>query len=209
MTMTIETKADDKTTPVRFKTREQWLNAFVRASRPMFKKAGFPLPDNVRVSVGFTSSGARGKAIGECWSEASSADGHFEIFIKPTLEGAGRICDVLTHELVHAAVGLENGHNATFKRCAVALGLEGKMTATVAGKEWYEWALPIIDKLGALPHARLRAGKNSGKPKQKTNLLRVECDTCSWLARVTRTHLEPHGTLNCPTDCGGTLEWEG
>lgn len=42
-----------------YETREQWLNAFVTASRTQFDRIGFPLPDKVRVSVGFTSTGAR------------------------------------------------------------------------------------------------------------------------------------------------------
>ena len=67
-------------------TREQWLNAFVRAARPVFTTVMAPLPDNVRVSVGFTGAGKRGKAIGECWSSQASADGHFEIFLKPTVD---------------------------------------------------------------------------------------------------------------------------
>ena len=36
--------------------------------------------------------------------------------------------DVLAHELVHAAVGVQHGHKAPFKRVAVAIGLTGKMT---------------------------------------------------------------------------------
>lgn len=189
-----------------FDTREAWLNAFVEAARAQFETAGHPLPDKVRVSVGFTSSGKRSKVIGECWSDQASADGHFEIFIRPNQHSDARIADILTHELVHAAVGLKAGHGAAFKACATALGLEGKMTATTAGTEWYTWALPILDALGPMPYAALSEGASTAKPKQKTNLLKVECDCCGWLARVTRKHIEPHDVLQCPTGCGGVLE---
>lgn len=189
-----------------YATREEYLNAFIEEARPQFERVNAPLPTNVRVATGFTSRGSRGARVGECWSDSSSADGHFEIFIKPTLEGAARICDVLTHELIHAAVGLDAGHNAHFKRVSTSLGLTGKATATVAGEGWYQWALPIIDKLGPMPYGALSGDQSSARKKQTTALLKVECPVCGWLARVTKKHIEPHTHLNCPApDCAGEL----
>lgn len=193
-----------------YSTREEWLNAFVMGARPQFDLKGYPLPDKIRVAVGFTSSGMRGKVIGECWSSDCSTDGHFEIFLKPTTQTPSRLADILTHELVHAAVGLKARHGKQFKACAVALGLEGKMTSTTASVRWYEWALPVLEALGPMPYAAMTGGESSGKPKQKTNLLKVECDTCQWLARVTAKHIEPHNHLDCPVpDCDGTLTVAG
>ncbi len=187
-------------------TREQWLNAFMVAARPQFALAGAPLPLNVRISVGFPSSGRKGKSIGECWSAIASDDGHFEIFLKPTLDSDARIADVLTHELVHAAVGLEARHGKAFGKVAKALGLGGKMTATIALEGWYAWALPILNELGPMPYAVLNSGLSSAKPKQKTNLLKVECDCCGWLARVTAKWIEPYSYLQCPDNsCNGQL----
>jgi hypothetical protein len=190
-----------------YQTREEYLNAFIDAARPHFERINAPLPSNVRVAVGFTSRGVRGARIGECWSDAASGDGHFEIFIKPTLTDTARICDVLTHELIHAAVGLDAGHNATFKRVSTSLGLTGKATATVAGEVWYTWALPIIESLGAMPYGALNADKaSSAGPKKVTALLKVECPVCGFLARVTAKHITPHTHLNCPVpDCDGEL----
>lgn len=194
----------------KFETREDWLNGFIEASRAKFESVNAPLPVNVRVSVGFTSRGIKGTRIGECWSDSASEDGHYEIFIKPTLDGEARICDVLTHELVHAAVGIESGHGQAFKRVALALGLVGKMTATTASSDWYAWALPIITELGPMPYGALKGGISSSRKKQKTALLKVECPVCGFLARVTNKHIEPHSHLNCPVpDCVGVLECEG
>lgn len=187
-------------------TREQWLNAFVGKARSQFAAAGYPLPEKVRVSVGFPSTGSRGNRIGECWSNEASEDGYFEIFLRPSLVSASRMADVLTHELVHAAVGLEAGHGAAFKSCANAIGLTGKMRSTVASEAWYRWALPILTELGPMPYGVLNDGKSSAPPKQKTNLLKVECPACGWLARVTNKHIEPHSHLNCPVPgCDGAL----
>lgn len=45
--------------------REAWLNAFAERAAPYFAAAGAAIPDNVRISIGFTSGGNRGKRIGE------------------------------------------------------------------------------------------------------------------------------------------------
>lgn len=199
----------DTTTNPKYETRENWLNAFVAATRPRFAEIGAPLPDKVRVSIGFTSTGARSKRIGECWHDAASADGHFEIFLKPTIETDARMADILTHELCHAAAGIDAGHGPQFKKVAVAMGLKGKMTSTIASSEWYAWALPVLKELGPMPYAVITDGQHTGKPKQKTNLLKVECPECGWLARVTAKHILPHDHLDCPVpDCGGELSVE-
>jgi hypothetical protein len=194
-----------------FETREEWLNAFIDAARPHFIGINAPLPLNVRVSVGFTSKGSKGRVIGECWTDDASGDGHFEIFLKPTLDNTARICDVLTHELVHTVAGIKAGHNAVFKRIATSIGLTGKMRETVAGEEWFRWALPIIDALGPMPYAALTPGVNSGRKKQKTALLKVECGECGFLARVTWKHIAPYADagLTCPVPgCGGAFVCE-
>jgi hypothetical protein len=192
--------------PATFATREAWLNKFKDAARPCFEDAGFPLPENVRVSIGFPSGGTRGRAIGECWSAVASKDGHFEIFLRPSIETDARIADVLTHELVHAAVGLEAKHGKPFKRCATALGLEGKMTATVAGDGWRKWALPILEELGPMPGAPLTEMKKLGK-KQTTRMLKCECSDCGFVFRTTRSHIGSHPEgLRCPApECGGEV----
>ncbi len=69
-------------------TRESWLNAVALGMAPLFEALDAPLPDRVRVAIGFTSTGAKGKAIGECWDNRLSADGYFEIFIRPDLAHA-------------------------------------------------------------------------------------------------------------------------
>ena len=68
--------------------RESWLNRVAAGVAPLFKGLDAPLPDRVRVAIGFTSRGAKAKAIGECWDNRLSADGHFEIFIRPDLAHA-------------------------------------------------------------------------------------------------------------------------
>lgn len=193
-------------------TREEWLNRFMDAARPVFAERGLTIPAKVRVAIGFTSAGQRGKRIGECWSDLASADGAFEIFIVPGIDDASRIAGILTHELVHAAVGLKAGHGAVFAKAARSLGLEGKMTATTEGAEWDAWAKPILKRLGVLPHAKL-TGQSSGPKKQTTRMLKAECDTCGFTFRSTRTWLCEEvdeavqvRVMYCPLpDCTGSM----
>lgn len=192
-----------------YATREEYLNAFIEAARPHFTRVNAPLPSNLRVSVGFTSRGIKGSRIGECWSDDASEDGHFEIFIKPTLDGEAKVCAALTHELVHAAVGLDKGHNAHFKRVSASLGLIGKAACETAGEAWYSWALPVLEALGPMPYGALSGDHSSARKKQATALLKVECPVCGFLARVTKKHIEPHSFLNCPVpECMGELVCE-
>jgi len=191
-----------------YKTREAWLNAFAKAACPMFKKMGSPLPGNIRVSIGFTSKGARGKAIGQCFADTCSADGQYEIFVSPQLPDSSRIADILTHELVHAAVGLHEKHGKKFARLASALGLEGKMTATVAGDFWHSWADKIIAKLGPIPHAELSSTTVTTEKKQTTRLIKCECPECGFVFRAAASWLEC-GELRCPdASCEGVIEVE-
>lgn len=186
-------------------TREQWLNAFAAEARPHFKRVGAPLPKNIRCSIGFPSSGIRSKVIGQCWTTKVSTDGHAEIFIRPSLQSdSSRVADVLTHELIHAALGIEEGHGKEFKRVAHALGLGGKMTATIATDEWHEWADPILKKIGKLPGADLKGMLPVARKKQTTRLIKLECDTCDWTCRTTKLHIEGYH-LACPTECDGSL----
>lgn len=179
-------------------SREDWLNRFVQHARPVFAAKGFPIPAKVRVSIGFTSNGAKGRAIGECWSDAASADGSFEIFIVPGQDDGAEVAAILTHELAHAAVGLAAGHGPKFGKAARALGLVGKLTATTAGPEWDVWARPILKRMGDLPHAKLR-GMSSGPKKQTTRMLKATCNACGFTVRGTKQWL-------CETDADGTLQ---
>ena len=172
-----------------YATREAWLVMVIDTiMRPLFKRrAGVVLPDNIRVAVGFPSTGRNNKRIGECWSSTASADKHYEIFIHIGLDSVQRALDVLVHELVHVAVGLAAGHGKAFKTCAVKVGLQGKMTATTASPELAEFLKKALELLPAYPGARLATEGDSNKPKkQGTRMLKAECDCCGYTFRLTR-----------------------
>lgn len=178
------------------KTREQWLNRFAAAAKPMFKAIGHPIPQNVRLSVGFTSKGSKGKRIGECWSAVSSKDNTFEIFVTPMLADSERVAGVITHELIHAAVGLDKKHGKVFKKAALALGLEGKMTATTEGPDWNKWARPILKSIGKIPHAELQCVPRAASESQNRHI-KCECG-CGIVFRMARTTIDGLEVIRCP-----------
>lgn len=186
-------------------TREAWLNEVARLMEPKFKEVGSPIPGNVRVSVGFTSAGIRSMAIGECWDSGASKDKHFEIFLRPNLDDVIQVTGTLCHELIHAAVGLKAKHGKAFKKVALALGLTGKMTATVPGDGFKQWVRPILEKVGPFPHAALE-GRSSIKPKQTTRMVKCECDECGYVARTTKKWIEAKGPPHCPDHGAMTVE---
>ena len=177
--------------------REAWLHALAQSLVPMFAEAGFPLDmSRVRISVGFPRGGAgTRKAIGQCWSQAASSDGHTEIFVSPVLGDAKDADHVLVHELVHHVVGLQCGHKGAFRKCATALGLTGKMTATTAGDALRTRLNALTAALGPYPHAALNPAE--GIKKQGTRLIKVQCELCGCIARMSRAALDSAGAPIC------------
>lgn len=187
-----------------FATREGWLQGAVQYMTPWYTDLGHELPFNLRISCGWPGTGKRSKRIGECWSAENSADGATEIFISPTQADPIRVLDVLCHELLHAAIGLEHKHGKVFKQYAGRLGLQGKMTATEASPELRDRLTVICQALGAYPHAELTAMVTSAPPKQTTRLVKVGCPSCEVIARMTRKWVEADMLPQCP--CG--VQWE-
>ena len=197
------------------KNREAWLNHVAQRMAPMFSALGAPLPDRVRIAIGFTSTGKRSKRIGECWDNRCSDDGHFEIFIVPNLAESPdmmplQVAAILAHELVHAAVGIPAGHGKDFRRVAKGIGLEGKMTATVSGPKFETAIGPILASAGPLPHGRLNTSRRqdddepgeprtTGPKKQTKRHIKCECETCGYAVRTSRKWIDQEGPPHCPT----------
>lgn len=178
-------------------TREQWLNDALGLCRQFIAdRATAIVPDTTRVSCGFPGGGSARTRIGECWPDSASADASTEIFISPVLSAAQTVLATLLHEAIHAAVGCKAGHKAPFKRVAVACGLTGKMTATVASDD----LKPILEQwatdLGAYPHAVLSL---MGRKKQSTRLIKCECPKCGYVVRTTAKWIEK-GAPMCPDE---------
>ena len=186
------------------KNREEWLTECIEYLREPFGEAGFRVPKKIRVSCSWPSKGAlaaKAKRIGEAWSAQSSGDEHYEIFISPILSDPGIVGATLTHELCHCVVGLAEKHGKRFRVCAVAMGLEGPITATTAGEALQATLAKITRRLGKYPHAELLA--SNAAPKQTTRMMKVECAACGCIVRMTRKWLEEAGAPTCA--CGNEM----
>lgn len=166
-----------------------------------FEKSGYKVP-KVRVSCGWPSSGGLGqkrKTLGQHWAPEASVDNVSQIFISPWLENKTEfgVLPTLTHEVCHAIVGNAAKHGKVFRKCATAIGLEGKMTSTVAGKDLMELISKWQTALGAYPHGKLDPKKGPVK-KQTTRMIKMECSECGYTARTSRKWLDAAGAAHCP-----------
>lgn len=179
--------------------RETWLNEITQKYlKDHFNNAGYTIPANIRMSCSLTSGrGAKNKAIGLCFSDLASDDNTHEIFISPSIDDSIRVVDILIHEIIHATIGLKEGHGKNFRKCAIALGLTGKMTATIASPELKEKIKTWVNDMGLYPHAKLNSTSNSGGKKQSTRLIKCQCE-CGYNIRITRKWLNELGAPICP-----------
>lgn len=147
--------------------RESWLTeATLQVQRTIFSKPAYRLPSKLAVSVGIPAGSLR--AIGQCWDPTVSKDGTTHVFICPSLDEPIQVLGTLVHELVHAVVGVQEGHKGEFLRMARAVGLKGKPTATVVlpGTALFDQLETVHKRLGDYPHKAIR--KTTVKPKKET-----------------------------------------
>jgi len=181
-------------------TREEWLTEAVLI---LDAQVFAPVMDGVipdlpyRVSCSFPGGPGKKKGVvGQCWNPSASGDGTTEIFISPVEDNPIEVLDTLTHENVHRIVGCKHGHKAPFKRLALKVGLEGKMTSTHAGEALREKLAELAEELGTYPHAKVTPGE--GKKKQSTRMLKIVCTECDNVARQSLTQFKMFGLI-----CGG------
>jgi hypothetical protein len=188
-------------------TRESWLRAATDELRPYFERCGYPLPDRIRFAIAFPSTGRKGNRVGECWHSSTSADAHFEIFIRADQSEPEKVLGVLVHELVHVVVPVEAKHGKLYRAAAVKIGLQGKMVHAMPGELLQKRLDDLAATLGPLPHARLnieRGADNRGpadrEKKQKARMLKAECEAegCPYVVRVAASHVRNLGPPHCP-----------
>jgi uncharacterized paraquat-inducible protein A len=103
--------------------------------------------------------------------------------------------------MIHAIDDNKHGHGKEFREMALAIGLTGKMTATVASDELNEKLEAIIKEIGCeFPHDRMVF---DDAKKQTTRNVKVSCDSCEFSFRTSRKNIElMNEDAPCPC-CGG------
>jgi SprT-like family len=193
--------------PMTHVNREQWLMSAVDYLVPLFERSGYLVPV-VRVSVGFPSTGAKGRHLGQCWSTKSAVDGVNQIFIAPHLQTPFDFLDTLVHELVHAVDDCQSGHGENFKKIALDVGLKGPMRSAGAGDWLKKDLMRIAERLGSFPHGRLNLPVRTMQKAPKRP--GAKCAKCGYEIVMLKRHLLLGPPL-CPKDIEGmeaTGDWE-
>jgi hypothetical protein len=109
----------------------------------------------IRFAFAFTSTGRRGKRIGETWHSGASADGSFEVFLRADLAEPIEIRMVLVRQLVHAALPAKESHGKRYKAAANKIWLTGKIREATPGRYLQERLERLATTMPPLPHAAL------------------------------------------------------
>jgi hypothetical protein len=204
------------------RTREEWLREAIRRFRPVFKEAGIEIPKGVRITIGFGPTGARQEnatILGVTAARVLSSTNVNEIFISPEHAEAPTMLATVIHELIHAVDDCEHGHKGPFVEMAKALGLDGKMTATVPGEELTKALEIMADEMGPYPGSKmnLEGGRpiagpggeipggpiTSGPRRQGTRMIKRMCvqdpeqDCFGYAVRLTQKWIDV-GNPHCP-----------
>ena len=176
--------------------REQWLETAIELMKPHFAESipGVEFP-KVRVSVGWPGGKSGPRTIGQCWAPFAATDNVSQIFISPVLDEELIVLATLAHEFIHAIDENKSGHKGAFGVMARAIGLEGRLTATVAGEALTAVFMTILEKLGTYQHAAL--GSITGAPSRNKSMQKVVCEESGYTARVSNKWLL-EGTPSCP-----------
>lgn len=199
-------------------TREAWLMAAIEVFRPRFVEIGFPLPERVRVSVGWGSTGARqesAKILGVTYHSSLSGDGVNEVFVTPEDADTASMLETLLHELIHVALDCEDGHKGRFAEAATRLGFVGPMTATPPSIELAAELVTIAAALGPYPGSQINLPARvpavptpvtpggtpvkwtSGPGTQTTRMIKLVCPEDGYAVRTTKKWIE-RGLPFCP-----------
>ena len=197
-------------------TREAFLHRATEEFRPWFAGIGFPLPDQIHISVGFPYGVSRENKVilGQTVHSSVSDDGVNHVYICPTVSDVAEVLRILLHSLIHVALDNADGHGKRFADIAVRLGFDTPMTSTPCSPGLAADLITMAETLGQFPHGALnldmlRAARpasegrdtsegtlprgprlTSGRPKQDNRWLFLTCPEHGGSYRTSRQWLE-------------------
>lgn len=190
-------------------SREEWLTSAAELIMIELLSPICEVRDNLtlKLSVGYApNTRTSSKTIGCCLSSACSEAGHNEIFISPTINDSIEVLATLVHEIIHAIDDVRDGHGGRFALIARKVGLEGKLTATVAGEALKRQLQDYADMMGDIPHDLVDL---SSRPKQATRNLKVLC-ACGFHFRTSVSQIssvvDQVGLIPCPA-CASPMQY--
>lgn len=193
LTMGFNTDLKTAETP---RTREEWMLNAVATMRGWFPDES-PVPD-VRVSIGWPAGRGSSRFIGQCFYAV--ADHVPALFVAPSLAAVPDILETLLHEAIHAATPVGTGHKGLFVKLAKHLGFIGPWRSTPASPELKATLAELAINLGPFPHSKVLKSDATRPSVQGTRMLKVECQTCGCILRMTNKWIEEAGLPTC--GCG-------
>ena len=181
----------------------KWLEkATQELQKQVFTPAKLRVPTKLRLNVGsMTGKGDRNHTLGCCYrKDVAHGVNMITLNISTTqAKNSARVLDVLVHELIHAIDNNKHGHKGEFKKMALAVGLEGKMTATVATKKLKKTLNGIVKKIGKFP---TKAVSLEGLQKDVNRNLKLECDgtdevACDHGFNINKTRIQEMSSHTC------------
>ena len=185
----------------KFEFREQYLyEAAKLMNEKLFKPVGDELPKDVEFSASFParaalpSSNGGSHTVGVCYPREMSEDKHILVHVSPLKGDELEALAILAHELCHASDNCSSGHRNHFRKTALGIGLEGKMTSTHAGDQLIRKLKEIVDVLGEYPQVSLAVQKRVSGTR---NLL-IECvnPQCGLKMRTSKKQIDEGIKLN-------------
>ncbi len=181
-----------------------WRDAGKSVTRYKHKEVAFACS---LMSSGMTKTGE----AAHCHYKQATGNGKHEIRMSVTLGGkkkqadSARIADILLHEMIHTMT-YRHGHRGGFFWICKNVGLEGKMTSTVASPELRERIITdVVKVLGKYPHGGVKlAGRFAprGQRGVGSRSIKCECQQCGCTIRMTRVWitkaLDEQGWVSCP-----------
>ena len=185
----------------KFEFREQYLyEAAKLMNEKLFKPVGVELPEDIEFSASFParaalpSSNGGSHTVGVCYPREMSQDKHILVHVSPLIGDELEALAILAHELCHASDNCSSGHRNHFRKTALGIGLEGKMTSTHAGDQLIAKLKEIVDVLGEYPQVSLAVQKRVSGTR---NLL-IECvnPQCGLKMRTSKKQIDEGIKLN-------------
>ena len=167
----------------------------VSAMQGWFDDLGFPLPV-FEVRTGFPSAGQRSPNITDSWAQDDG--GSYVIFVRPDRSDATEVAAALAFQLCRIAVGERDSHGYLFRHLAISIGLKGTKTESPPGTLFKELIKPVLKDAGQLPSPEISPTDKDRKTSQTTRMMKVSCEECGYVARVSRKWLDEVGPPLCP-----------
>ena len=185
----------------KFEFKEQYLYEAAKIMKDkLFKPVGVELPEDIEFSASFParaalpSSNGGSHTVGVCYPREMSQDKHILVHVSPLIGDELEALAILAHELCHASDNCSSGHRNHFRKTALDIGLEGKMTSTHAGDQLIAKLKGMVDVLGEYPQVSLAVQKRVSGTR---NLL-IECvnPQCGLKMRTSKKQIDEGIKLN-------------